>query len=45
MNAYSQDLRKKVVEAVIGQRMPKTEAAGFFGVSLSSGPATHSSEP
>ncbi len=36
MNAYSEDLRKKVVEAVIERRMPKTEAAGLFGVSLSS---------
>jgi transposase len=45
MNAYSEDLRKKVVEAVIGRRMPKTEAAGLFGVSLSSGPATQPNEP
>ena len=36
MNAYSEDLRNKVVEAVIERRMPKTEAAGLFGVSLSS---------
>jgi transposase len=36
MNAYSEDLRKKVVEAVIERQMPKTEAAGLFGVSLSS---------
>jgi transposase len=36
MNAYSEDLRKKLVKAVIGRRMPKTEAAGLFGVSLSS---------
>jgi transposase len=36
MNAYSEDLRKKIVKAVIGRRMPKTEAAGLFGVSLSS---------
>ena len=36
MNAYSEDLRTKVVEAVIERQMPKTEAAGLFGVSLSS---------
>jgi transposase len=36
MNAYSEDLRKKVVEAVIERQMPKTKAAGLFGVSLSS---------
>ena len=35
MNAYSEDLRKKIVEAV--QRgMPKIEAARTFGVGLSS---------
>jgi len=36
MNAYSEDLRKKVVEAVIERQMPKTEVAGLFEVSLSS---------
>ena len=36
MNAYSEDLRTKVVEAVIERQMPKTKAAGLFGVSLSS---------
>ena len=35
MNAYSEDLRKKIVEAV--QRgMPKIEAARTFGVGISS---------
>ena len=35
MNAYSEDLRNKIVEAV--QRgMPKVEAAGTFGVGISS---------
>ncbi len=35
MNAYSEDLRKKIVEAV--QRgMPKVEAARTFGVGISS---------
>lgn len=36
MNAYSQDLREKVVEAVLGRGMGKSEAARAFGVSLSS---------
>lgn len=35
MNAYSEDLRKKIVEAV-ERGMPKTEAAKTFGVSISS---------
>ena len=35
MNAYSEDLRKKIVEAV-QRRMPKTEAARTFGVGISS---------
>jgi transposase len=35
MNAYSEDLRRKIVEAV--QRgMPKTDAARTFGVGISS---------
>lgn len=36
MNAYSQDLREKIVEAVFERRMSKTETALTFGVSLSS---------
>lgn len=36
MNAYSQDLREKIVEAVFGRGMGKSEAARAFGVSLSS---------
>jgi transposase len=36
MDAYSEDLRKKVVEAVQQRRMNKSEAARAFGVSLSS---------
>jgi transposase len=36
MNAYSEDLRKKIVDAVIKRRMKKSEAAHAFGVSLSS---------
>lgn len=36
MNAYSEDLRKKIVEAVSERGMGKTEAARTFGVSLSS---------
>ena len=36
MNAYSQDLREKIVEAVSGRGMAKSEAARAFGVSLSS---------
>jgi transposase len=35
MNAYSEDLRKKIVEAV-EKGMPKTEAARTFGVGISS---------
>ena len=36
MDAYSEDLRRKIVEAVQQQRMNKSEAARAFGVSLSS---------
>src|ERR671920_1286269 len=36
MDAYSEDLRRKLVEAVEQQRMNKSEAARAFGVSLSS---------
>jgi len=37
MNAYSEDLRKKIVEAVEKERgMPKIEAARTFGVGISS---------
>lgn len=36
MNAYSLDLREKIVEAVFGRAMGKSEAARAFGVSLSS---------
>jgi transposase len=36
MDAYSEDLRRKIVEAVEQQRMNKSEAARAFGVSLSS---------
>ena len=36
MDAYSQDLRKKIVEAVQQRRMSKSEAARAFGVSRSS---------
>ncbi len=35
MNAYSEDLRKKIVEAV-EKGMPKSEAARAFGVGISS---------
>ncbi len=35
MNAYSEDLRKKIVEAV-GRGMGKSEAARTFGVGISS---------
>jgi transposase len=35
MNAYSEDLRKKIVEAV-ERAMPKIEAAKTFGVGISS---------
>ena len=36
MNAYSEDLRKKIVEAVEKRGMPKAEAARLFGVGISS---------
>ncbi len=36
MNAYSEDLRKKIVEAVEKRGMPKGEAAETFGVGISS---------
>src|SRR5918911_1313306 len=36
MDAYSEDLREKIVEAVVQRRMSKSEAARAFGVSLSS---------
>ena len=36
MDAYSEDLRRKIVEAVEGRRMNQSEAARAFGVSLSS---------
>jgi transposase len=36
MDAYSEDLRKKIVEALQQRRMNKSEAARTFGVSLSS---------
>jgi transposase len=36
MNAYSEDLREKIVEAVSGRGTGKSEAARAFGVSLSS---------
>jgi transposase len=36
MEAYSEDLRRKIVEAVQQRRMNKSEAARAFGVSLSS---------
>ncbi len=36
MKAYSEDLRKKAVEAVQKRGMGKSEAARTFGVSLSS---------
>src|SRR3954447_10281031 len=36
MKAYSEDLRRKVVEAVEQRGMGKSEAARSFGVSLSS---------
>src|SRR3712207_2511567 len=36
MKAYSQDLREKIVEAVFGRDMAKSEEARAFGVSLSS---------
>jgi transposase len=36
MDAYSEDLRRKIVEALEQRRMNKSEAARAFGVSLSS---------
>jgi transposase len=36
MNAYSRNLREKIVRAVCGRGMGKSEAARAFGVSLSS---------
>jgi len=36
MDAYSEDLRRKIVEAVERRAMKKSEAARLFGVSLSS---------
>ena len=36
MDAYSEDLRQKIVEALQRRRMNKSEAARAFGVSLSS---------
>jgi transposase len=36
MNAYSQDLREKIVQAVFEGGIGKTETARTFGVSLSS---------
>jgi transposase len=36
MDAYSEDLRQKIVEAVQQRRMTKSEAARTFGVSRSS---------
>src|SRR5829696_6965830 len=34
MRAYSEDLRRKIVDA-IGRGMPKAEAAGTFGIGIS----------
>ena len=36
MNAYSQDLREKIVEAVFERGIGKSETVRAFGVSLSS---------
>jgi transposase len=36
MDAYSEDLRRKIVQALQQRRMNKSEAARAFGVSLSS---------
>ena len=36
MDAYSEDLRQKIVQALQQRRMNKSEAARAFGVSLSS---------
>src|SRR3954464_7235184 len=35
MKAYSEDLRRKIVDALNKRGMPKSEAAALFGVSLS----------
>jgi transposase len=34
MKAYSEDLRKRIVEEAVERGMGKNEAAGTFGVSL-----------
>jgi transposase len=36
MNGYSKDLREKIVAAVVGRGVSKSQAARTFGVSLSS---------
>jgi transposase len=36
MKAYSEDLRRKIIDALKKRGMPKSEAAALFGVSLSS---------
>src|SRR5687768_5320295 len=36
MNGYSEDLREKIVAAVVGRGISKSQAARTFGVSLSS---------
>ena len=36
MKAYSEDLRKKIVQAVQQRGMSKSQAARLFGISLSS---------
>jgi len=36
MKAYSEDLRRKIVDALKKRGMPKSETASLFGVSLSS---------
>ena len=36
MNTYSENLRKKILDAVTERRMKKGEAAHAFGMSLSS---------
>jgi transposase len=36
MNGYSEDLREKIVAAVVGRGTFKSQAARTFGVSLSS---------
>jgi transposase len=40
MDAYSEDLRKKIVEAVERRAMKKSEVARLFGVSRSSSNVT-----